>query len=254
MSQIMISLRMIRENSPCASGWRKVREANKHRDIDDMFPMSSILESNGLEDTLWALRCLPIESQLWRRFSWWCASSVVRLSSDRYTQDILDTVDRYIKGEATNAQLIMAYRDSRSTMDAAVPRIDTAHRASRSIDVATASKSATDYRDSRSTRDATDSKLVAAYRASRSASYSARYASRYMTESCNSAAASDTAGYASHASSFANYADSYDCNALDAISSADYANRFSRYDSSDDRSAQIEALRQLLDHGTYPAF
>ena len=107
MTQAMITLRQILDAGPCTDGWRKVRKANggTKADYTKSFPLSSILDSNGLEDTLWALRCLPDDSQLWRRFAWWCASSVVHLSIDEDAQFNLDVIDAYIKGDATDEQL-----------------------------------------------------------------------------------------------------------------------------------------------------
>jgi hypothetical protein len=72
---IKITLETIREHHPCADGWKKVKAAND----DQPFPVSSILDSNGLDDTLWVLRCLPEHNQLWRKFACWCALENIEL-------------------------------------------------------------------------------------------------------------------------------------------------------------------------------
>ena len=55
-NQITITLAQIKEYSPSASVWSKVFKANKlfrrdDADLNKPFPVSSILDSNGLEDT-----------------------------------------------------------------------------------------------------------------------------------------------------------------------------------------------------------
>ena len=180
MNQTMITLQQIFDAEICAEdGWHKVLNANggTRADYDAPFPMSSILDSNDLEDTLWLLRCLPAESQLWRRFAWWCASSVVHLTTNKAAQSKLDVIDAYIKGDATDEQL-------KSVSYAARAGTDAARAAARAI--------------SHAARDETDMALAAA-RAARAA--------------------------------------------RDATS--DFR------DATD--ASQLETLRQLLDHGTYPA-
>ena len=113
----MISLRMIRENSPCASGWRKVREANKHRDIDDMFPMSSILESNDFSDTLWSARCIENQKKLFANFAWWCANKTLTYTRDKCFSDCLVVVKKYIDGNATREELKTVISFTRKAAD-----------------------------------------------------------------------------------------------------------------------------------------
>ena len=64
-NQITITLAQIKKHSsPSVSVWSKVFKANKtffggdDADLNKRFPVSSILDSNGLEDTLWALQLL----------------------------------------------------------------------------------------------------------------------------------------------------------------------------------------------------
>ena len=73
--QITITLNQIRKYSPCISGWSKVLKANggSNADFNKPFPVSSILDSNDLDDTLWTLQCLPRFEHLWRDFAKWCA-------------------------------------------------------------------------------------------------------------------------------------------------------------------------------------
>lgn len=55
-----ITLGQILDKYPCSEGWGTLLSSlppSQH--FDAPFPISHILQSNGLEDTLWALRCLP---------------------------------------------------------------------------------------------------------------------------------------------------------------------------------------------------
>ena len=54
---ITTTLNKIREHSPCADGWSKLlKHLNKTEADDEPLPFAVILESNGLDDALWAMR------------------------------------------------------------------------------------------------------------------------------------------------------------------------------------------------------
>ena len=110
-NQIMITLQQIKDNDPCAGGWRKVLKANggKSADFSKPFPVSSIIDSNALEDTFWALGCLPEHDLLWRRYALWCALQVKDNTEDPRVHECLETVERFCDGEATEDELEMAY-------------------------------------------------------------------------------------------------------------------------------------------------
>ena len=109
-TQIMITLAQIKEHSPCIEGWHKVLKANggTKADLNKPFPVSSILSSNNLDDTLWVLRCLPEYESLWRKFAWWCANQVVDNAADERVNQCLEVVNRYSEGLATNEELSAA--------------------------------------------------------------------------------------------------------------------------------------------------
>lgn len=73
--QITITLAKIKERSPCVRGWKAVLKANggSEADLSKLFPLSSILDSNGLTAAIWSLRCLPEHNRLWLEFAKWCA-------------------------------------------------------------------------------------------------------------------------------------------------------------------------------------
>jgi hypothetical protein len=110
MSQVMITLQQIKNADPCEGGWKKVKKANggTKADMSKAFPLSSILDSNDLEDTLWALQCLPEYHWLWRKFAVWCARQVQHLMTDHRSIDALDVAWRHSDGLATDEELAAA--------------------------------------------------------------------------------------------------------------------------------------------------
>jgi hypothetical protein len=104
---IKITLNQIRAHDPCADGWAKVLKAQggKKADLDSPFPVSSILDSNGLDDMLWVLQCLPRHDNLWRLFAVWCARQVQHLMTDPRSTEALDVAERHAKGLATDQEL-----------------------------------------------------------------------------------------------------------------------------------------------------
>ena len=109
-NQITITLAQIKEYSPSASVWSRVLKANggEDADLNKPFPVSSILDSNGLDDTLEVLRCLPEYNVLWRKFAWWCAVQVVGFANDDRVSRCLEVVKRYNEGSATDEELAAA--------------------------------------------------------------------------------------------------------------------------------------------------
>ena len=102
---ITITLNQIREARPCTDGWKKVLKAHEHLGMDTPFPLSSVLESNDLADTLWCLGALG-NKEIPQRFALWCARQVETEESKK----VLDVVERYLDGTATKDELIAARR------------------------------------------------------------------------------------------------------------------------------------------------
>ena len=64
---ITITLNKIKEHGPCEDGWKKLLKSQGKTKADDVeFPLTDVLESNGLDDALWCLRCLPEHNATWR--------------------------------------------------------------------------------------------------------------------------------------------------------------------------------------------
>ncbi len=139
---IMITLREIRDNSPCKDGWTKVLTANggASADMNKPFEMASIIDSNGLNDCLWALRCKPEYQHIYRRFAVICADEVAHLFCDDRSVAALDVAWRHSCGEASDDELAAA-RDA--AWDAArAAAWDTARDAARDAALSTAMSTA----------------------------------------------------------------------------------------------------------------
>ena len=104
---ITISLAEIREQSPCAVGWRKVLAAKggKDADMEARFPLADIIETNSLDDCLWAMRCRPEYNNLWRKYAVWCARQVEHLMTDDRSKSALNVAWRHSDGLATDEEL-----------------------------------------------------------------------------------------------------------------------------------------------------
>ena len=108
---ITITLQKIRDRHPCPSGWEKLLKSKGGTDADYSaeFPLSDVLDSNDLADTLWCLRCLPEHDNLWRLYAVWCARQVQHLMKDQRSIDALDVAERRARGLATDAELAAAW-------------------------------------------------------------------------------------------------------------------------------------------------
>ena len=110
MPVITITLQKIRDQHPCPSGWEKLlnSKGGTTADYSAEFPLSDVLDSNDLADTLWCLRCLPKHNNLWRLYAVWCARQVQHLMTDQRSIDALDVAERHANGLATDSELAAA--------------------------------------------------------------------------------------------------------------------------------------------------
>jgi len=100
------TLAAIRKHEPCADGWAKLlRTLNKTTADDDVVTFRAILDSNGIDDALWALRTVKGHDREIRLFAVWCARQVQHLMTDPRSLDALDVAERHAHGTATHAEL-----------------------------------------------------------------------------------------------------------------------------------------------------
>ena len=95
--------------------------------------LSVILQSNGLDDALWALRCLEGADREIRLFAVEVAREVQHLMADPRSLAALDMAERFANGLATSAELAAAWDAAR---DAASDAADAAWVAAVAADTA----------------------------------------------------------------------------------------------------------------------
>ena len=117
---ICTTLNKIREHEPCANGWAKLlRHLGKTEANDEPLALATILESNGLDDALWALRTVPEHSATWRLLAVRYARRVQHLITDPRSRAALDVAERHAKGEATDEEFAAARAAAWAARDAA---------------------------------------------------------------------------------------------------------------------------------------
>ena len=103
------TLNKIREHSPCVKGWEKLlRYLGKTKADDAPLPISTIIDSNGLDDAFWCLRAVEEHERELRLYAVWCARQVQHLMKDQRSLDALDVAERYANGKATADELAAA--------------------------------------------------------------------------------------------------------------------------------------------------
>ena len=106
---IYTSLNKIRAHAPCEDGWEKLlKHLGKTSADDEPLPLLTVLESNGLDDTLWCLRSVPEHDREWRLFAVWCARKVQHLLTDQRSIDALEVSEHFANGTATASELAAA--------------------------------------------------------------------------------------------------------------------------------------------------
>lgn len=132
MIKFEVTLGSLRKACACYNGYNKVVRAlqgAKFEDEDEDYcrgsyirfvykePISilSILKSNGLEDALWALRCVPGIDRDARLFIVWCGRQVQHLMTDKRAIEALNIAERFAIGTATEDELAAARTAVRNT-------------------------------------------------------------------------------------------------------------------------------------------
>ena len=123
-----VTLKSLREARACHEGYNKVVRAlqdrpftadDAHRETYIRFahkepiPIVDILKSNGLDDALWALRCVKGHDRDLRLYAVWCARQVEHLMKDQRSRNALDVAERHANGLATDEELDAAWAAAR---------------------------------------------------------------------------------------------------------------------------------------------
>ena len=114
------TLNKIREQGPCIDGWeRLLRSLGKTKADDEPLSLLTVLDSNGLDDTLWCFRAVDGFAKEKQLFAVWCARQVQHLLTDPRSLVALDVAERFALGAATLAELDAAWDAAQAAWDAA---------------------------------------------------------------------------------------------------------------------------------------
>ena len=169
------TLNQIRAKRPCTDGWGELlKHLGKTQADDEPLALTTILDSNGIDDAIWCLRaCDGIDKEA-RLYAVWCARQVQHLITDPRSLAALDVAERRANGAATNEEL------------------DAARAAAWSAAIDADSWDAARAAACSAARDAARAAARdAAWSAARGAAWSAAW---YAARAAKSAAAWDTAG------------------------------------------------------------
>lgn len=111
---ITITLNKIKAHASCQDRWQKLlNHLGKTEADDEEFSLADVLDSNGLDDALWCLRCLPEHDKKWRLLAVKFARQVQHLMEDKRSFEALDVAEKYAKSEATDKELRDAWTAAR---------------------------------------------------------------------------------------------------------------------------------------------
>ena len=140
------TLNKIKLQSPCKDGWEKLlNHLNKRQSDDEPLEMLTILESNGLDDTIWAFRAVEGKHKEIRLFAADCAEFVLPIYEKHYPNDkrprlaiqaARDYANGLIKIEELTAARAAAWAASDAASDAASAAARAAWAAARAASAA----------------------------------------------------------------------------------------------------------------------
>ena len=108
------TLNKIQTHSPCEDGWDKLLLHLSKTSVDDEpLDLLTILDSNGLEDTLWALRAVNGYDRELRLYACWCACQVLPVFERKNPNELrprrcIETSALYAEGLADKSEMVAA--------------------------------------------------------------------------------------------------------------------------------------------------
>jgi hypothetical protein len=123
--KLITTLAIIRQHDPCTDGWKKLlKHVGKDYPENGHIDFATILESNGLDDALWALRAVLPEQEkdrdrLARLFACDCAEAVLHIYDKDYPDDnrpreAVRVARAFAEGKATGDELAAAMDAARA--------------------------------------------------------------------------------------------------------------------------------------------
>ena len=120
MNNFRVTLADLRKHEACYEGYNRVvrslqgkpftgederRDSYLRSNSKQQIILISIIESNGLDDALWATRCLIGEDRNLRLYAVWCARRVQHLMTDPRSLKALDVAEAFANGNASLEEL-----------------------------------------------------------------------------------------------------------------------------------------------------
>lgn len=122
--QVMVTLDQIKKHEPNYSMW-EVLTSIRGKDENALhkpFPLSSILDSNGLEDTLWCFRWVSKDNDVSTRFLLFCIKDIKKYSNDKQTHYYVNVLNKYLLKIITLRELRKATGTLRNTINSNATR------------------------------------------------------------------------------------------------------------------------------------
>ena len=119
------TLNKIKLHSPCEDGWKKLlNHLGKTEADDEVLELRTILESNGIDDTLWAFRAVEGKDKEIRLFATDCAEMVLPIYEKQYPNDnrprkAIQAARDYANGLISAKEFAAARAAARAARDAA---------------------------------------------------------------------------------------------------------------------------------------
>lgn len=132
--RFVVTLAALRKAGACFEGYNKLvrsiqgetfsaedaaRNSYIHFKHDAEIPLVDVLNSNGIDDALWSLRCVSDADRDIRLFAVWCARQVEHLMQDQRSKDALNVAERFANGDASDEELAAAWAAARAAAGAA---------------------------------------------------------------------------------------------------------------------------------------
>ena len=111
MTQLMITLNKIQENMPSTILWDCLTKDKDVEDGDKPFPLSSLLDTNTLDETFWVCSFLTEHKSLFKKLGWWYATTIIHKTDDKRVHHHLDTVRDYVFGNLPESKVNDACKD-----------------------------------------------------------------------------------------------------------------------------------------------
>jgi hypothetical protein len=110
-----MTLDEIKARRPCEEGWKKLRKSvGTRKPLSTVVTLEQILESNGVADAQWALRCIKGHDREIRLYAVQCACMVRHMMTDQRSIAALETATLYAEGLEDGAALSAAWSAARS--------------------------------------------------------------------------------------------------------------------------------------------